>query len=75
MEKQYRRPNSLDKNEFGSIWDADMESGLEVWVQSSNEIDNPKWVRLGELFEKNYHEAIYHECQYNILDHLLLCDK
>lgn len=67
MEKQYRRPNSLDKYLYGSTWEYNGESGTELWSQSSEDSENPKWRRLGDIYEEchrlspvdNYEESSY----------------
>lgn len=42
------------KEPYGTEWHADLESGKQIWIQTNKDIDNPKWVRLGNLFEEYY---------------------
>lgn len=39
------------KEPYGTQWHADLESGKQIWIQTSEDIENPKWVRLGDLYE------------------------
>ena len=45
-------PCSLNTEPYLTEWHADLESGMEIWIQTSEDQENPKWVRLGNLFEK-----------------------
>ncbi len=36
---------------YGTRWLADLESGNQLWIQTSENPKHPKWVRLGEFLE------------------------
>lgn len=36
---------------YGTRWIADLESGTQLWIQTSRKSENPKWVRMGEFLE------------------------
>lgn len=44
-------PTHLDHEPYLTEWHADVEPKKQIWVQSSKDSENPKWVRLGDLFE------------------------
>lgn len=44
-------PTHLDHEPYLTEWHADVEPGMQIWIQSSKDQENPRWVRLGELFE------------------------
>ncbi len=44
-------PCSLNTEKYLCEWHADLESGMEIWIQTSEDENNPKWVRLGHLLE------------------------
>jgi len=44
-------PCSLNTEPYLTEWHADLESGMEIWIQTS-ETEEMKWVRLGSLYEK-----------------------
>lgn len=39
---------------YGTRWIADLESGTQLWIQTSRKPNNPKWVRMGEFLESSY---------------------
>ncbi len=60
MLMKYHRPTSINKEPFFMIWHANLESGIELWVQGSTDIEHPDWQRLGDVYEKTYLEK-YHK--------------
>ncbi len=44
-------PCSLNTEPYLTEWHADLESGMEIWIQTNEDESNPKWVRLGNLLE------------------------
>lgn len=52
IEKIVAPSNRSSKEALGTVWIADLESGKEVWVQVSQDQENPKWKRLGDLYEE-----------------------
>lgn len=42
------------KEPYGTEWHADLESGKQIWIQTNKDIDNPKWIRLGDMYEDYY---------------------
>ncbi len=52
IKKMMTAPCSLNTEPYLTEWHADLESGMEIWIQTSEDESNPKWVRLGSLFER-----------------------
>lgn len=52
IKKMLTPPTNLSKEPYLTEWHADLEGGLEVWIQTNEDEENPKWVRLGSLLEK-----------------------
>ncbi len=44
-------PCSLNTEPYLCEWHADLQSGMEIWIQTSEDESKPKWVRLGSLYE------------------------
>jgi len=59
IKKMTTNPCSLNKEKYLCEWHSDLESGMEIWIQTSEDEGNPKWVRLGNLLEKIWFE---HDC-------------
>ena len=53
IKKMMTAPCSLNTEPYLTEWHADLESGMEIWIQTSEDQENPKWVRLGYLYEKS----------------------
>lgn len=51
IEKIVAPCNLSSKEPYGTQWHADLESGKEIWIQTAEDTQNPKWVRLGDLYE------------------------
>jgi hypothetical protein len=45
-------PCSLNIEPYLTEWHADLESGMEIWIQTSEDESNPKWERLGNILER-----------------------
>lgn len=56
-------PCSLNVEPYLCEWHGDLETGIEIWIQTSEDQENPKWMRLGNILEK-----IWFEDKYNGLD-------
>lgn len=54
IKKMMTAPCSLNTEPYLCEWHADLESGMEIWIQTSEDQEHPLWVRLGMLFEKCY---------------------
>ena len=55
QEKKHFPPTNLFSfAPYGTRWIADLESGTQLWIQTSRKPDNPKWVRMGEFLETFY---------------------
>ncbi len=52
IEKVVAPENLSNKEPFGTPWIADLESGKQVWIQTSKEDEKPRWIRLGEIYEE-----------------------
>jgi len=52
IEKLTAPTNISNKEEQGTIWIADLESGKQVWRQESPDGENPNWTRFGDIYEK-----------------------
>jgi len=52
IEKIVSPSNAASCEEYGTIWIADLESGKEIWLQTSLDEEFPKWRRLGDLYEQ-----------------------
>ncbi len=52
MLMKYSRPTKYDKEPSGSLWHADMESGIEMWIQCGE--SEPDWKRIGDIYEKYF---------------------
>lgn len=52
---KYSRPTHYDKAAYGTIWEAQLETTVENYIQLNSETDSPaQWSKLGEFLEKNY---------------------
>ncbi len=60
IEKVVAPENISNKELFGTPWIADIESGKQVWIQTSKDEDKPKWVRLGQIYEECFIENPVH---------------
>jgi len=52
-------PCHLNNEEYLCLWYHTMDNGVQIWVQTSVDESSPKWVRLGDWFERaliNPHE-------------------
>lgn len=54
IKKMMTAPCSLDREPYLCEWHADLESGMEIWIQISKDQEHPDWIRMGNLFEKAY---------------------
>ena len=45
-------PTHLDHEPYLTEWHADVEPAIQIWIQCSRDPENPRWIRLGELFEQ-----------------------
>lgn len=50
--KRMSPPNNLQREPYKTQWYADLESGLQIWIQCSPDQENPKWRRLGDVLEE-----------------------
>jgi hypothetical protein len=54
-DKKFYCPTNLSSfEEYGFVWKADLENGVQIWIQTSKDSTHPKWIRLGDLLEINY---------------------
>lgn len=51
IKKMMTAPCSLNTEPYLTEWHADLESGVEIWIQTS-ETEEMKWERLGNLYER-----------------------
>ncbi len=49
--KKIVAPSNLCCEPYKTEWHADLETGMQIWIQINKDELNPKWIRLGELFE------------------------
>ena len=71
--RKFSCPTNLSSfEEYGTIWIADMENGIQIWIQTSKESNNPKWIRLGDLLEISYNNnpKAYEKTVNSMLDSL-----
>ena len=47
-------PSKQSIEPFGTVWAASLEEGMKIWIQSSEDQENPNWKRLGDLYEQAY---------------------
>lgn len=53
--EKFTAPNDITNcEEYGTKWVANLESGIQVFFQTSRDKDHPKWVRLGDIVEFLY---------------------
>lgn len=45
-------PTHLDHEKFLCEWYADVEPCKQIWIQTSEDENYPKWKRLGTVFEE-----------------------
>lgn len=50
--KKIVAPSKLCCEPYLTEWHADLEAGMQIWVQTSKDENDPKWIRLGDLFEQ-----------------------
>jgi hypothetical protein len=51
IEKVVAPENLSNKEPVGTQWIADIESGKQLWIQISDDINKPNWQRVGHLYE------------------------
>lgn len=61
IEKVVAPENLSNKEPQGTRWIADLESGIQVWIQISQDSDKPNWQRLGDVYESYHLENIHYE--------------
>jgi hypothetical protein len=44
-------PSKLCCEPYLTEWHANLEIGMQIWIQTSQDPENPKWIRLGDLYE------------------------
>lgn len=54
--KKIVAPSNLCVEPYLTQWYADLESGMQIWIQTNEDNKNPKWVRLGALYEASFYE-------------------
>lgn len=53
IKRMFSVPTNLSSFEdFGTFWVADFEEGAQVWIQTSFDKNEPKWIRYGDWCEK-----------------------
>lgn len=52
MLMKYHKPTKQNDEPYGTIWNANLEVGTELWIQIGE--PDVEWVRLGDLYEKTY---------------------
>jgi hypothetical protein len=50
-------PSKQSEEPFGTVWAANLEEGMKIWIQASEDQANPNWKRLGDLYEQAYMKA------------------
>lgn len=51
IKKMHTAPTNLCHEPYLTEWHADLEEGIQIWVQAG--IEGTNWVRLGDLFERS----------------------
>ena len=54
MEYKYSRPTYLSRAPRKTVWFADMEDGVEIFVQASEDESKPQWLRAGKFLENAF---------------------
>ncbi len=49
--KKIVAPSKLCCEPYLTEWHANLESGMQIWIQTSEDETNPKWIRFGDLYE------------------------
>lgn len=52
IKKMITIPTRLDSEPYLTEWHADVEPKVQIWIQCSKDLQAPKWIRLGELYEE-----------------------
>jgi len=47
---KYNRPTSYDHAPYGQLWTAELEDGVEHYIQTSSDENHPAWQELGAFF-------------------------
>ncbi len=51
LEKFTTPSDRASSEEYGTKWVANLESGVQIFIQTSLDKEQPKWVRLGTIVE------------------------
>ena len=54
---KHSRPSSHVTAEYGTIWEAHVET-IEIYIQTSKDESHPQWRRYGSFLEKAYEKCI-----------------
>jgi hypothetical protein len=62
---KYTTPTNLSSfEEYGTVWITEKDNGTIVWMQTSKDSTEPKWIRIGDIIEhyiisgKRYEECM-----------------
>jgi hypothetical protein len=50
--KKIIAPTKQHHEEFNTLWIADLDQGIQMWLQTSQDIEKPNWERVGNLYEQ-----------------------
>jgi len=59
--EKYCAPTRLDKEPQGSIWSHIKDTGQDIilYIQTSNNLEAPEWITLGDLLSKTMREKAF----------------
>ncbi len=68
---KFNRPTPYDHAEYGQIWVAELEGGVEQYIQLSRDEKIAQWWQLGDFLE----DMIQYDTKEMILDYALMCHE